>query len=132
MVEQLEASLDSDVDEISVEALDQQYWISKAWLKGVHFVVAFIRKRCTNCSIVPDWKLLKPKMHRLGLQDPSPDDKPYRDHVYCDHDGLVHSTHSRVSILAEVSLAFCRGCHHLITSSRVPVFFNPYFPTGSP
>jgi hypothetical protein len=34
MVDQLESSLYSDVDEISGEAMDHQYWISKAWLKG--------------------------------------------------------------------------------------------------
>ena len=131
MVDQLESSLYSDVDEIPGEAVDHQYWISKAWLKGVRSVVTLPLKCYANFFIILDWRLLKPKMHQLGLPDPSPDDKPYRDHVYCDHDGLVHSTQSRISIPAEVSVAFCCGCRYLIARSRLPVFFNHYFLTGS-
>ncbi|CAG7854462.1 Ubiquitin carboxyl-terminal hydrolase 48; AltName: Full=Deubiquitinating enzyme 48; AltName: Full=Ubiquitin thioesterase 48; AltName: Full=Ubiquitin-specific-processing protease 48 [Serendipita indica DSM 11827] len=57
---------------------DQQFWISKSWLK--------------------DWRLKRPKMHIPGQSDPSPDSDPYRSEVMCDHDGLIPRSQLRTLI----------------------------------
>lgn len=45
-------------------------------------------------------------MHRFGTPDPSPVDESYRAHVYCEHDGLTHTTQLKMSIPAEVSIYY--------------------------
>ncbi|KAJ7510074.1 cysteine proteinase [Mycena galericulata] len=54
------------------------YWISKPWLK--------------------DWKLVNPKMHIPGQDDPPPDSSEYQSHVRCEHGGLCLNPSNRMRI----------------------------------
>ncbi|PFH54210.1 hypothetical protein AMATHDRAFT_135316 [Amanita thiersii Skay4041] len=59
------------------------YWISKKWLR--------------------DWRLLKPRMHRMSEGDPDPESGEYRQHVRCEHDGLSRNPMNRCEIPEEAA-----------------------------
>lgn len=52
-----------------------------------------------------DWRLVKPKMHVQGDDDPSPDTADYASDVRCEHGNLTMNTSQRVRIGAQVRMA---------------------------
>lgn len=86
-----------------VQQGESGYWISKAWLKGIH------HHQFTPLSDSParvacvGWRVQKPRMHVPLHSDPSPDSAEFRGHVRCDHDQLSLVSTARRSISSQVS-----------------------------
>lgn len=79
-----------------------EYWISKKWLKGM---LCFVLQSCLSPG-PSDWRLQKPKMHSVGIEDPGPHEIPFRSDVYCEHDGLTLESQARVKIPEEVCFEY--------------------------
>ncbi|KAF9526995.1 cysteine proteinase [Crepidotus variabilis] len=68
-----------EVDEIpNILENESGYWISKKWYK--------------------DWRLVKPRMHVFGQDDPAPDSSEFHNHVYCEHGELTLNITNRRKI----------------------------------
>lgn len=91
-----------EFDRLNEADADRAVYISKLWLRGM-FEVYLNR---TVAYPVLDWHLKMPKFHNsdpLHVGDPPPDAKPWRSHVFCEHDGLNMNANNRVRITDMVS-----------------------------
>ncbi|KAF8308097.1 hypothetical protein DL93DRAFT_2231857 [Clavulina sp. PMI_390] len=71
-------------DEINQPEPTQGIWISKVWLK--------------------DWRKQNPKFHSTALsRDPSPEELPWKSHVYCPHGQLEATGTDRIQVTTEAA-----------------------------
>jgi len=89
-----------EFDEVSETNADTEgYWVSKQWIKGMEWFSVI--KGVSSISL-PDWRLLRPRMHKASQEDPAPDSLEYRNDVWCEH-GLLALNHlNRRRISTEV------------------------------
>lgn len=122
-------------DELSPINEDDEigYWISKKWCKGASSL--FVSSHNLTRSFLKDWKLMKPKMHEPGKDDPAPDSEEFHSHVFCEHGGLSLNTTNRRKISAAVSsrLTFLSYSLYSILNCRQSVeLLQTLFPTWNP